>query len=190
MLSKEDVMRVFINPGHAEGGVPDPGACYGGLRESDIAASVGELVEMYLQKAGCETMRLQSHCLIHESPGYPSVTELANQWDADIFLSIHVNAGGGRGAECLVYDTGGEAEKLARSLMDEYIPAMRVFDETFGDRGILRRPSLAVLRATQMPAALIELGFIDSEDRFLLASAQDTMARALARGVTDYENLC
>lgn len=183
-------MRVFINPGHSENGVPDPGTCYGGLRESDIAASVGERVETYLRKAGCETMRLQSHCLMHESPGYPSVTDAANSWAADIFVSIHVNAGGGRGAECLVYDTGGEAEKLACCLMGEYIPAMRAFDEKFCDRGILRRPSLAVLRATQMPAALIELGFIDSTDRLLLASAHDTMARALARGVTDYENLC
>lgn len=183
-------MKVFINPGHAENGFPDPGACYCGLRECDIAASVGERVETYLRTAGCETMRLQSHCLMHESPGYPSVTDTANSWEADIFLSIHVNAGGGCGAECLVYDTGGEAEKLARCLMDEYIPAMRAFDETFCDRGILRRPSLAVLRATQMPAVLIELGFIDGPDRLLLVSAHDAMARALARGVTDYENLC
>ena len=182
-------MRVFINPGHAKDGLPDPGACYGGLRESDIAASVGERVEKYLRKAGCETMRLQSHCLLHESPGYPSVVDAANSWAADVFVSIHVNAGGGRGAECLVYDTGGEAEKLAYCLMDEYIPAMRAFDESFRDRGILRRPSLAVLRATQMPAALIELGFVDGPDRFLLASPHDTMARAIARGVTDYENL-
>ena len=182
-------MKVFINPGHAAGGVPDPGAGYGGLRESDIVASVGERVETYLRQAGCETMRLQSHCLMHESPGYPSVIDAANSWAADVFVSIHVNAGGGSGAECLVYDTGGEAEKLACCLMDEYIPAMRAFDETCRDRGILRRPSLAVLRATQMPAALIELGVIDAADRFLLASAHDTMARAIARGVTDYENL-
>lgn len=183
-------MRVFVNPGHAADGVPDPGACYGGLRECDIAARVGKYVETYLQLAGCETMLLQSHCLMHESPGFPSVTDTANSWPADVFVSIHVNAGGGRGAECLVYDTGGEAEKLACCIMGEYIPAMRAFDSDFRDRGILRRPSLAVLRATAMPAALIELGFIDSTDRLLLASAHDTMARAIARGVTDYENLC
>jgi N-acetylmuramoyl-L-alanine amidase len=38
-----------------------------------------------------------------------------------------------------------------------------------------------------MPAVLVELGFIDSADVQLLKEHQDDMARALARGVTDYE---
>jgi N-acetylmuramoyl-L-alanine amidase len=42
-----------------------------------------------------------------------------------------------------------------------------------------------------MPAVLVELGFIDSADVHLLKEHQEDMARAVARGVTDYlqENL-
>ncbi|WP_081824743.1 N-acetylmuramoyl-L-alanine amidase [Selenomonas sp. FC4001] len=45
---------------------------------------------------------------------------------------------------------------------------------------------LCVLRETYMPATLVELGFIDSEDVQLLKEHQEDMARAVARGVTDY----
>ena len=48
-------MKVFLNPGHAPGGVPDPGACnpVTGLRESDVAAKIGALIKKYLEAAGC-----------------------------------------------------------------------------------------------------------------------------------------
>lgn len=43
-------MKVFINPGHAPEGNPDPGACnvYTGFRECDVAAEVGSLTAHYL----------------------------------------------------------------------------------------------------------------------------------------------
>ena len=38
-----------------------------------------------------------------------------------------------------------------------------------------------------MPAALVELAFIDNDaDMELLANRQDDFARAVARGITDY----
>ena len=55
------------------------------------------------------------------------------------------------------------------------------------DRGIWQNPFL-VLWATAMPAVLVETGFIDSEDVNLLTRHGDDIARALARGVTDYAN--
>ena len=69
--------------------------------------------------------------------------------------------------------------------------AMQPLDKGYLDRGIKERPSLCVLRETMMPAALVELGFIDSADVWLLKEHQEDMARAVARGVTDYfrENL-
>ena len=52
-------MQVFINPGHALNGNPDPGACGYGLRESDVAARIGVIVEERLRAAGVETYLLQ-----------------------------------------------------------------------------------------------------------------------------------
>ena len=52
------------------------------------------------------------------------------------------------------------------------------------------RPNLSVLRNTDMPAILIEIGFIDNDhDVILLENKQDAIAKAIARGVTDYANL-
>ncbi len=47
-------MKVFINPGHAPNGHPDPGAVNDntGLRECDVALAVGDLVAHYLKTAG------------------------------------------------------------------------------------------------------------------------------------------
>ncbi|MCR5440087.1 MAG: hypothetical protein K6F01_11750 [Selenomonas sp.] len=42
------------------------------------------------------------------------------------------------------------------------------------------------MRQTAMLAVLVEIGFIDSEDINLLNCHGDDIARALARGVTDY----
>ena len=50
------------------------------------------------------------------------------------------------------------------------------------------RPGLCVLKHTDMPAVLVETAFIDNdEDAELLTNRQDDFARAIARGVTDYE---
>lgn len=85
-------MKVFINPGHMPG--VDPGAVnpVSGLRECDVALAVGKLVEYYLKNAGCEVMRLQSDNLNGESSAYPNVCQTANDWGADVFVSLHCNA--------------------------------------------------------------------------------------------------
>lgn len=62
------------------------------------------------------------------------------------------------------------------------------------DRGVkIATPGvngLYVLTNTDMPAVLVELAFITNpSDEEILASAQDALARAVARGVTDYEQL-
>ena len=64
--------------------------------------------------------------------------------------------------------------------------AMQPLDKGYLDRGVKERKNLCVLRETMMPAALVELGFIDSADVRLLKEHQEDMARAVARGGTDY----
>lgn len=80
-------MKVFLNPGHAPGGHPDPGAVNSesGLRECDVALAVGQSAESYLNAAGVATELLQSDSL-------EEICEATNASDADIFVSIHCNA--------------------------------------------------------------------------------------------------
>ena len=186
-------MNVFINPGHALGGHPDPGCINPRehLRECDIALTVGSLTGKFLEAAGCGVKLLQSHNLAGESPEYPCVTDEANRWLADVFVSIHVNAGGGRGAETFCYWKFGAGGRLASCIQSQLVTAMQAIDSGYQDRGVKERKSLCVLRESYMPAALVELGFIDSEDVRLLKEHQEDMAKAVARGITDFwrENL-
>lgn len=179
-------MKVFLNPGHDEldlKGTPDydPGACNDslGLRENEIALAVGRLVEKYLTIAGCEVKLLQSESL-------SGICWAANAWNADIFVSIHCNAfnGAARGVETLTYPDDIEGRRLAECIQNQITDT---FDE-LSNRGIKERDNLAVLRGTDMPAVLVELAFIDHlKDALLLRDRQDDFARAVARGITDYQ---
>lgn len=186
-------MKIFINPGHAEDGRPDPGAVnleYGkdGLFEYKITRKVGELTAYYLRYIGEDVKLLQSHNLIGEAPGYPNIVKTANDWGADLFLSIHVNAGGGRGCETFYYQDDSEGMRFAREVQDELYRTIHDFDPAYRNRGIFARPTLAVLRGTSMPAILVELGFIDTiDDAWLMSFYYNDFARALARGVTNYQ---
>lgn len=184
-------MKVFINPGHSPKGNPDPGAVNPdtGLKESDVAYKIGVLAVGYLRKAGCDVKYLQSDNLCGEGEG-ENVCETANDWQADIFVSIHCNAANGkaRGAETFCYEEDSDGYKLAGFIQSQVYETQHEIDSGFIDRGVKIRPSLALLRNTEMPAVLCEVGFIDNQaDAWLMFHYFDEIARAVARGVTDYE---
>lgn len=180
-------MKVFLNPGHAPNGRPDPGAVNGetGLRECDVALAVGKSAEHYLNAAGVETELLQSNSLY-------GICDAANCSDADIFVSIHCNssvAEEANGTETWACSGSYRGGMLASCIQDQIVDALGTTD-----RGVkIATPGvngLYVLTNTDMPAALVELGFISNPDDVgILANAQDALARAVARGITDYEQL-
>ena len=174
-------MKIFLNPGHAPDGNPDPGACGCGLRECDVAKSVADLVEHYLVNAGVEVVgNMQDDSLY-------SIVDAANNSDADIFVSIHCNAfnGEAHGTEVEVYPGSIRGKQLGEYIQRQIVDALGTTD-----RGLKDRSGLYVLKHTDMPAVLVELAFIDNEDdAALLRDNQDDFARAIARGVTDYEQM-
>lgn len=177
-------MRVFINPGHAPGGVPDPGAIGNGIVEAEIVDRIGRRVTQYLCEAGLEV-----YCLQSDNVGGGiglSVTAEANQWNADCFVSIHANSAAdsfAHGVETFCYARGGASEALAACIQSQMVGALPL-----ADRGVKERPGLYVLCHTEMPAVLVEVGFLSNEgDADLMKARWDDMAAAIARGVTDWE---
>ena len=180
-------MKVFINPGHSPGGHPDPGAVNSetGLRECDVALAVGESAASYLNEAGVETEMLQSDSLAE-------ICEAANGSGADIFVSIHCNAADA--AEANGTETWACAGSYRGGMLADCIQSQLVDALDTTDRGVkIATPGingLYVLTNTDMPAILVELAFISNPgDEEILANAQDALARSIARGVTDYEQL-
>lgn len=181
-------MKVFLNPGHSPNGVPDPGASnpYTKLRECDVAKKIGDLVEKYLVAAGVEVVgNLQSDNLYYDSDYNQScVCDAANSSSADVFVSIHCNAfdESAHGTEVECYGPGA-GENLADCIQMQITRSLGTLD-----RGVKYMPGLIVLKHTNMPAVLIETAFIDNdEDEKLLRNHQDDFARAIARGITDFE---
>ena len=154
-----------------------------GLRECDVALAVGQSAASYLNAAGVETELLQSDSLYN-------ICETANNSDANIFVSIHCNAAeaeAANGTETWACAGSYRGSMLANCIQSQLVDAL---DTT--DRGVkIATPGvngLYVLTNTEMPAVLVELAFITNPgDEELLANAQDAMARAVARGITDYE---
>lgn len=190
-------MKVFINPGHDI--KYDSGAVHYDtngnvdLRECDVAAKIGTAVQKYLDAAGCESYLMQSDNLAPTPAGRSdyddrqgtTVTETANDWGADIFISIHCNAASGtaRGTETECYSRMSNGGNLAQCIQSQLIDSIDTVD-----RGVKEMPELLVLRYTDMPAVLVETAFIDNDsDAALLENCTDAFAAAIARGVTDYE---
>lgn len=176
-------MKVFINPGHAPGGVPDPGAVGHGLVEALVVAKIGQRVALHLSEAG-----LDVNCLQSDNVGGGiglSVVDEANRWGADCFVSIHANSAAdsfAHGIETFCYACGA-GEALAACIQSQMVDALAMTD-----RGVKERPGLYVLRHTDMPAALVEIGFLSNEgDADLIKARWEDMAAAIARGVTDWE---
>ncbi len=179
-------MKVFLNPGHAPGGVPDPGAVNAvlGLREADVVAAVGAATKAYLRAAGCEVTLWQDDSLAQ-------VTRQANETAADLFVSIHCNSAGdpaARGSEVWYCGASLAGRELAGCIQSQLIAALGLADR--GCKAAVPGVNgLYVLTRTAMPAVLVELAFLSNpEEAALLASdeMQKTCAAAIARGITDY----
>jgi N-acetylmuramoyl-L-alanine amidase len=179
-------MKVFINPGHAPDGNPDPGAVNSetGLRECDVALIIGNKVANYLSAVGYDVKTLQSDSL-------SDIVDIANEWGTDVFVSIHCNSAANdsaKGTETWYNDGSIGAEKLATCILNQMVNSLLLVNRGVRD-AVPGVSGLYVLKYTNMPAALIETAFISNQDdENLLADPekQDQFASAIARGITDY----
>lgn len=168
----------MIDPGH---GGYDNGAQYNGRKEKDdnlrLALAVGQL----LQEDGYDVEYTRTTD-VYDSP--IEKARIANASGADYFVSFHRNSSENpntySGVETLVYDDSGIKAEVARNVNAELEKA------GFKNLGITARPNLIVLRRTQMPAILIEAGFINNDkDNALFDNNFSEISRAIATGIED-----
>ncbi len=168
-------MKICINGGHYPG--KDPGAIGEYLQESDVAKQLMQSVARYLRAVGYDVFEVQENELYE-------ITDASNAWGADLFVSIHCNAAANqsaRGTETYCYGAR-EGESLAYCIQRQIVNSIGTVD-----RGVKYSKGLYVLKHTDCPAVLVETAFIsNSDDEALLRDRQDDIARAIARGVSDY----
>ena len=179
-------IKIFIDQGHNPEN-PNAGAEGNGYREQDLVYYIGEELNTLLnENPNFEAML--SRNTPDEILGMSVASSLrervnaANEWGADYFISLHANASDiptASGSEAFVYSSGSAALPLAENIL------IGLHDATeLENRGVSSRPTLYVLRATDMPATLIELGFItNAEDAALMANNPRLFAQGIYNGI-------
>ena len=185
-------IRIYIDQGHNPYGF-NAGAEGFGLREQDITYLVGAFLANIVI-ADSRFTAITSRTSPDEILGYDTNsslrtrTEQANQWGADYFLSIHTNANVNpaiNGTEAYVYAVNTPSYELAVNIVNEIVRRLGT-----KNNGIYARPSLYVLRRTNMPAVLIELAYLSNEgDAALLADKPYEFAYAIYVGLLNYLGL-
>ena len=184
--------KIYIDQGHNPN-PPNTGAEGNGYREQDISYAVGQSLATLLRNDGRFEVRL-SRPTSTTQLGTSNASSLrervddANSWGADYFISIHTNASvspSANGTEVLVYSSPSRSATLAEDVLREVteITGLR-------SRGVKERPGLYVLRKTNMPAILVELGFITNpSDAALMERSPSLFARGIYQGILDFLNL-
>lgn len=159
-------MKIAIDAGH---GLNTPGKrCLKSIdskqtREWFLNARIANYLVEYLKNYNCEVKR------VDDTTGKTDISlgnrcKVANNWGADFYLSIHHNAGvnGGSGGGVVIYtyrNASSETHKKRDIIYNEVIAQN-------GLSGNRSEPTLTsgfyVIKNTNMPAVLIECGFMDS----------------------------
>lgn len=185
-------IKIFVDQGHNPQN-PNAGAEANGVREQDINYDVGvRLGNLLRANPNFEVMLSRNSPT--EQLGTSTATSLsarttmANNWGADFFISLHCNSSTNTeasGSEAYVYSRTSPGYRMGERILDglEYRMGMT-------NRGVFIRPSLFVLRATNMPAVLVEMGYITNlHDVDLLVNDPEGFARGIYNGILAYYGL-
>ena len=195
---KNTKRAIFLDPGH---GGSDSGAVENGVREKDLTLSVYNKVSSRLASLGYTVLTSRN---TDKDVGLVSRADQANKSNADMFLSIHFNAGGrgtAYGIETYYYkheqgyepeinkDNHNSPERIEKSRkLANKIQQNLLYKTGAYDRGV-RRASFAVLRETSIPSILVELGFIDNQEevnKIKTNEYQEKLADGIVDGIVEY----
>lgn len=108
----------------------------------------------------------------------------SNSFGADLHLPIHTNACNGKvmGLRIMVYKKGGEAEKIAKSIMDTLAPITPGKSDNISEY-----PNLYEIKNSKAPCVYIEVGFHDTKEeaQWIIDHTQD-IAVAIAKGLCNH----
>ena len=197
-------VKIVLDAGH---GGQDGGASRGDIIEKDITLSITKKVTRQLTRLGAEVVLTRStdgDVLSEHAPNEQFPTnrerkkqdiflreELVKQHNPDLFISIHANAipnSKWRGAQVFYHKDGHpNSEYLAKAIQQMIRDTVQNTD-----REALSIKEVYLLKKVEIPAVLVETGFLSNdEERELLAteSYQEKIAFAIARGIENFINV-
>lgn len=175
---------VAIDPGH---GGEDLGSTRQRLYEKDANLAIALFLKKELEDAGYAVFMIRDTDVTVENKERPAAAIAA---EADIYVSIHLNSleadsDSTQGAEAWYADKRDDgSDILAQYVIDELC---KVIDTR--NRGIKMSNNLIVLKYNEMPACLVECGFITSETeraKLFDPEYQQKVAEGIANGIKKY----
>ncbi len=183
-------MRVFLDPGH---GGSDPGASGNGITEKAKNLEVALKLRALLLAAGFDVILSRE---TDKTVELQQRTDYANAWPADVLLSIHHNAGGGRGIETYHSAYAAKHQADGKRLGQAVHGALIKEFAEMTNRGTKTRTFQQspvdyyhMIREARVPSIITETGFVDNaQDAGIIKAATfvDRQARALFAGVREY----
>ncbi len=175
---------VVIDPGH--GGLASPGAEQNGYKEADIDFQIGKYLFDILSESDIKvyTTRISDVYV-----GLGKRISLANDLNADMFVSIHCNTNGldymdSSAGTTVLYndtDTSGLSYALGEVMLDQLSS-----DLGTRARGVVKGSDIYVLRNAQVPAVLVEVGFMSNQEELnnlVSASYQKRVAQSIYEAI-------
>ncbi|HEX2927379.1 MAG TPA: N-acetylmuramoyl-L-alanine amidase [Ruminiclostridium sp.] len=171
---------VVIDPGH---GGSEPGAGSGSIIEKDITLQISLKVEKLLNEKHIDNI------LTRKNDTYVSLedrTKLANEKKCSLFVSIHNNSFTDPSSNGILttYNPNSPTGESNAKIMQSKLKTLGMYN-----RDIMPRPNLYVLRHTDMPALLLEIGFISNKSDFKLLTDSDFQVKCAKHIVSGIEEI-
>ena len=145
-------MKIAVNAGHTKSGTGC--GAIGCINESEETRKVVAALIPILKEKGHTVVNATVDTAATQAAYLQETVNIANQSKADLFVSIHFNAGGGTGCESYTY-------KKTKYKQAQNINA-QLQKMGFRNRGIKDGTSFYVVRETTMVAILVEVCFVDN----------------------------
>lgn len=173
-------MKIGINCGHTLSG-PGSGAT-GIINESTETRNVGNALMDLLRVNGHEIINCTIDRASSQNAYLKEAVNLANRQDLDYFISIHFNAGGGKGVEVYTYK--------GKQFADALKVCANISSLGFKNRGVKDGTGMYVVNKTKAKAMLIECCFVDTDDadKYKHLGAQK-IAEAIYKAVVNTNNI-
>lgn len=190
---------VILDAGH---GTPDEGASSKtGITEASINLSITLKTKEFLERNGYKVILTRknnngiydSNCTTireKKNSDLRNRVKIANQSDADIFVSIHLNKIPEEkywGWQTFYKNKNEEGKKLAESIQNNLTKVIQKENK----RVPLKIDNIYIIKNIKVPTTIVECGFLSNDEEAKLLETneyQEKLAEGIYEGINDYFN--